>query len=74
MKDKIKNTDRKKLVEVYQQGVQRAIDEIESRDGKLSQSTKNYILVLKENIKRAPYLLGYLEWPEDKGKKKPKEK
>lgn len=63
MKDKIKNKNRKALVEIYQRGVQKAIDEINSRDGKLSSQTKNYLLVLEDNIKRAPYLLGYLEWP-----------
>jgi hypothetical protein len=69
MKDKVKNKNRKLIVEIYQQGVQRAIDEIKSRDGKLDQSTKNYLLVLEANISRAPYLLGYLEWPTDKTKK-----
>jgi len=68
MKDKVKNKNRKALVEIYQRGVQKAIDEINSRDGKLSSQTKNYLLVLEDNIKRAPYLLGYLEWPKLKEK------
>ena len=63
MKDKIKDKSRKVLVEMYQRQVQKAVDEINSRDGKLSQPTKDYLKTLEENIKRAPYLLGYLEWP-----------
>ena len=70
MKDKVKNKDRKAIAEVYQQGVQRAIDEIKSREGKLSIPTKNYLEVLESNLKRAPYLLGYLEWPVEEKKKK----
>ena len=69
MKDKVKDKNRKALVEIYQRGVQKAIDEINSRDGKLSSQTKNYLLVLEANIKIAPYLLGYLEKPVEKVKK-----
>ncbi len=68
MKDKVKNKNRKLIVEIYQQGVRRVIDEIKSRDGKMAQTTKNYVLALEENIKRAPYVLGYLEWPAIKKK------
>lgn len=69
MKYKIKDKNRKALVEIYQQQVQKAIDEIILKDIKLSISTKNYILVLESNIKIAPYLLGYLENPIDRVKK-----
>jgi hypothetical protein len=69
MKDKVKDKSKKVLVEVYQQGVQRAIDEINSRDGKLATITKDYLKVLEENIRRAPYVLGYMEWPDQKKKK-----
>ena len=69
MKDKVKDKNRKALVEIYQQQVQKAIDEINSRDGKLSIPTKNYLAVLESNIKIAPYLLGYLEKPVEKVKK-----
>ena len=72
MKDKVKNKNRKLIVEIYQQGVQRAIDEIKSRDGKMDQTTKNYLLVLEANISISPYLLGYLEWPDENKKKKDK--
>lgn len=63
MKDKIKDKNRKVLVEMYQRQVQKAVDEINSREGKLAQTTKDYLKTLEDNIKRAPYLLGYLEWP-----------
>ena len=73
MKDKIKNPARKLIVEAYQRQTQEAIDSILARDGKLKPSTKNYIEVLKENIKLAPYVLGYLERSEEKKKKKKEE-
>lgn len=69
MKDKVRDKNKKALVEEYQRGVKEAIDELKSRDGKMSQERKRYIQVLEDNIKRAPYLLGYLHWPEDKKKK-----
>lgn len=67
---KIKDKRKKLIVEAYQRQIQEAITAIKSRDGKLSSSTKTYIEVLEENIKRAPYVLGYAEWPEEKKKKK----
>lgn len=63
MKDKVKDKSRKVLVEMYQRQVQKAVDEINSREGKLAQTTKDYLKTLEANISRAPYLLGYLEWP-----------
>ena len=69
MKDKIKNPLRKAVVEESQRQIRAAIEAILSRDEKLKPSTKNYIEVLEANIKRAPYVLGYLEWPEEKKKK-----
>lgn len=68
-KDKIKNPSRKAVVEESQRQIRQAIDLILSREGKMSQSTKDYVEALEGNIKRAPYVLGYLEWPEDKKKK-----
>lgn len=70
MKDKVKDASKKNLVEACQLQVREAINTILAREGKLSQSTKNYIEVLEANIKRMPYVLGYLEWPDDKKKKK----
>lgn len=70
MKDKVKNESRKAIVEESQRQIRKAIDDILGREGKLSQSTKDYIAALEGNILRAPYVLGYLEWPEDKKKKK----
>lgn len=70
MKDKIKNPSRKDVVEAYQQQTRTAIDAILAQDGKLKQSTKDYIAALEGNILRAPYVLGYMEWPEETKKKK----
>lgn len=68
-KDKIRDKTKQVLVEVYQQGVRQAIEELKNQDGKMSPQKKQYIITLEENIRRAPYLLGYLCWPEDKTKK-----
>lgn len=69
MKEKVKNASRKLVTEEYQRQVQKAIDEIKARDGKLSPTTKDYLKVLEKNIELAPYVLGYLHWPEEKKKK-----
>lgn len=71
MKDKVKNPKRKLIVEVYQQQIRDRIAEIISTtEGKMKPSRKQYLEVLEANIKIAPYLLGYLYWPEPKQKKK----
>lgn len=69
MKDKVKDPKRKAVVIAVQQQIQRQIDAILGREGKLAQSTKNYIEVLEGNIKLAPYVYGWLEWPEKEKKK-----
>jgi hypothetical protein len=69
-KDKIKDPSRKAIVEASQQQIRRAIDNILAREGKLAQSTKDYMAALEGNILLAPYLLGWLHWPEEKSKKK----
>lgn len=66
MKGKVKDASKKKLVELYQRQIQEAIAEIKSRETKLSPQKKEYLKTLEENIKRAPYVLGYLEWLETK--------
>lgn len=63
---KIKDKTRKPTVDAYQKQVQIAIDKLKSIDGKLSPKLKDYISNLEGNIKRAPYILGYLEWPDKK--------
>lgn len=68
---KIKDKSKKALVEAYQKQVREAIEEFKLNSIKLTTEKKNYIKVLEDNIKRAPYVLGYLEWP-DTGKKKKK--
>jgi len=70
MKEKVKNAARKNIVIAVQQQIQRAIDDILAREGKMAQSTKNYVEALQGNIEIAPYVYGWLEWPETK--KKPK--
>lgn len=69
MKKKVKNEKQKLVTEEYQRQVQRAIDEISGREGKLSPRTKDYIRVLQKNIELAPHVLGYLHWPEEKTRK-----
>lgn len=69
MKDKVKNPSKKQLVEAYQKQIRIAIDNILNVEGKLKPSTKAYVNILEENIKLAPYVLGYLERPEPKKKK-----
>ncbi len=67
---KIKDESKKEIVVAYQIQVQEAIDKINSRECNLSKSIKEYVKNLDENIKNAPYILGYLEWPENALKKK----
>lgn len=69
MKSKVKDASKKKIVELYQRQIEEAITNIRNQEGKLSSTKKEYIKILEENIKRAPYVLGYLEWPETKKKK-----
>ena len=69
MKVKVKDASKKKIVELYQRQIEEAITNIRNQEGKLSSTKKEYIKILEENIKRAPYVLGYLEWPETKKKK-----
>lgn len=69
MKDKVKDPSKKQVVESYQQQIRIAIDNILNVEGKLKPSTKEYVNILEENIKLAPYVLGYLERPEPKKKK-----
>ena len=69
MKVKVKDASKKKIVELYQRQIEEAITNIRNQEGKLSFTEKEYIKILEENIKRAPYVLGYLEWPETKKKK-----
>jgi hypothetical protein len=70
MNGKIKDPKRKKLVIAVQQQIQKAIDLILAREGKLPQSTKNYLEVLEGNIEIAPYVYGYMYWPEKKENKR----
>jgi hypothetical protein len=68
-KDKIKDNSKEGIVKLYQNQVREAIERIQSVEEKIGPQTKEYIKKLEENIIRAPYVLGYLEWPEEKKKK-----
>lgn len=61
MNNKIKNASKKDIVEAYQAMVQHGLDEFIGRLIKPSNDQKHYIKTLEENIKMAPYNLGYLE-------------
>jgi hypothetical protein len=69
MKDKVKDPSKKQIVEAYQQQIRIAINNILNVEEKLKPSTKAYVNILEENIKLAPFILGYLERPEPKKKK-----
>lgn len=68
-KDKIKDKNKEGIVKLYQNQIRESIERIKSVNEKLAPQTKEYIKKLEENINRAPYVLGYLEWPEEKNKK-----
>lgn len=69
MSKKVKDSSKEKTVKAYQNQVSSAIENIKSRDGKLRPTTKDYIKTLEENLKRAPYVIGWLHWPETKNKR-----
>lgn len=69
MAEKVKDASKKGIVEAYQSQVRESIDRILSLEDKLSSLKKEYIKGLEENIKRAPYELGYLELVVEKKKK-----
>ncbi len=70
MNEQIKNASKKDIVEAYQAMVQHGLDEFIGKLIKPSNDQKNYIKSLEENIKMAPYTLGYLEVLIIKKKKK----
>jgi len=61
MNEQIKNASKKDIVEAYQAMVQHGLDEFIGKLLKPSNDQKNYIKALEENIKMAPYSMGYLE-------------
>lgn len=69
MKNEIRDVTKKAIVEAYQKQVQEAIDHILGLEVKLSSLKKEYVKGLEENIKMAPYTLGYLKVLEPKKKK-----
>lgn len=68
MKDKIKDITKKIIVETYQAGLRESINMICAKEEKLKPAMKEYVKKLEENFNRAPYDLGYLEWPDKKKK------
>ena len=63
MKYKIKDKNKEAVVKAYQNQIRFAIENIESKNDKLSVTTKEYIKNLELNIKRAPFTLGWYHWP-----------
>lgn len=70
MEDKIKDASKKHIVEAYQAQVRESINKILGLELKLTPLKKEYLKNLEENIKIAPYNLGYLELPTPGIKKK----
>lgn len=66
----IKDKSKKPIVEEYQHQVQESIDKIKSLNDRPSSAMKEYLKNLEENVRMAPYILGYLGEPEKKEKKK----
>ena len=66
---KIKDKNRKGIVEASQRQIQQAIDHIIATNDKLSPGKKEYLKILEGNKERMPYYLGYLHWEESKKKK-----
>jgi len=64
MNEKIKDKDKKIVVMAYQEMVKNAINDFVQKNDPLSKKQKLYIKGLKENVKNAPYRLGYL-FPEE---------
>ena len=61
MKLIIKDNSKKIVVEEYQRMVKDSIETIKRNNHFISKSLKWYIKGLEENIKMAPFKLGYLE-------------
>ena len=64
MKYKIKDKNKEAIVREYQNQIKLAIEKIISKEEKLSSQTKEYIKNLEGNIRRAPFVLGLVYWPE----------
>jgi hypothetical protein len=69
MKGKVKDIKKKAIVEEYQRQLRESIDRLLSSEERKTAQRKAYIEALEGNLKRAPYVLGYLEWPDEKKKK-----
>lgn len=61
MKSIIKDKSRKIVVEEYQKMVKDSIERIKRNNHFISKSLEHYIQGLEENIKNAPFKLGYLK-------------
>ena len=65
---KIKDKNRKNVVEEYQKMIRIAIDKMENSGERLTSKQKLYLKGLKGSLEDAPYLLGYLHRPKTKGR------
>jgi len=61
---KIKDKNRKNVVEEYQKMIRIAINKMENSGEKLTPKRKLYLEGLKGSLDDAPYLLGYLHRPD----------
>lgn len=61
----IKNPLRKNIVRVYQDNVRNAHADYVAKH-RMVEKRKRYADLLLKNIERAPFVLGWLQWPEKK--------
>ena len=66
MSKNIKNIKRKRVVEDYIRMVNSAIDNYKANTTRWTKEKKAYIEGSEANVERAPYVIGYLHWPEKK--------
>lgn len=71
---KIKDESKKYIVDAYQKQVQEGIDHILGLEAKLSTLKKEYVKNLEENIRLAPFILGYMSEIEEKSENPKKKK
>jgi hypothetical protein len=62
---KIKDKKRRATVLYYQETLKEEIIKIKRNSHRISEAKAAYIETLERNVEIAPFLLGYLQWPED---------
>ena len=66
----IKDKSKKATAIYYQESLIEAINDYRLKNPRMSESKKNYVESLERNVHIAPYILGYLKWPEDEEMKR----